>query len=413
MASTRNDAGCLFPELRLRPFNDGDRDLVDEDDNEPDAVLSLSRGDGSPTARFAFWMNSDEIAVYRRDQLKHLTDPRFTQAAFGEREGHDPGGDLRDVMAVGHRFLAQALRVDGLTHFTRALSELQDGSVLRVDYELGGAGPLWGLLHPTRVPTGGVADPSGLLGYRFALVWPLNGRDEALTAEQKRNAPLNVFREEPHKRYGFIDDHTLPSVQRRTERTFLAERTGTDFDPLHLVPLRPDGSEDSSETLKNTEKLVEYLTLRARTATHFACHGVAEEDRRYALKVRRGTLVLASKLRRGLQQSGAETLDAASGAGSRFLFLNLCSSAADHTRSGQDAEAALSGLRPEALVGTIGAVCDHMAEQVAVRFYEKALRPDRTVAEAYLGAIRDRLAETLNPAHLLFVLKGGPNVVIA
>ncbi|HEX8232610.1 MAG TPA: hypothetical protein VF559_04600 [Caulobacteraceae bacterium] len=398
----------------MRAFTEEDRDLADGHD-DPDYVLELrDEPAGAEALRLGFWKSQEGLAAFRSKHLVELSHKRYVGATFAAQADSVRRDRLREIMRAGHDLLGEALGDDGLARLNAALGRLKDGAPLRVDNDLAGAGLLWGMLHPGPVPSESNVQPSGLLGYRFPLVWPLDGRDTALAPE---DAAINVFLDGRGKRYGFVDDPSLASVQRKTERRLLAGHGGAGFEPLHDIPLDGEGEDEAGPGLEDEAELVAYLTLHARLLTHFACHGGSGSkgsgNGKYTLTVRRKRAVAAGSLRQALVRHGRRTLDAASGAGSSFLFLNLCGSALDHPIPGRDAASALSGLRPEALVGTMGAVCDSTAEETARRFYEAAFRSDRTVADAYLHAIRRGLTETLNPAHLLFVLKGRPDVVIA
>ena len=415
MTTEAIDGRPILAELRLRRFTEDERHLVEED-AEPDFVLTITGADGAWVETYPFGLDQDALLDFRRDQIKTLTKSAFTQPKFAADSEDVRRDRLRRIILAGRNLLQDALASDDLTRLNRRLNSLPDGAALRVDSEMTGAGLPWGLLHPGEVPSTEEITPHGLLGYRFVLVSQLEGDWTALSGSE---AVTNVWVEGEGRRYGFIDDPSLTSVRRKTERRKLAYHTKLGFDPLHEITL--DAEEDENDAtsggVQEDEEVVDYLTRRARAAMHFACHGRsrggAGKGSGYSINVRRNHEITATGLRKALAKRGGRSLTAAGGAGSRFLFLNLCSSAADHDKPGRDAASALEGLRAEALVGTVGAVCDRMAADLAAQFYDVALQPGRTVADAYLEAVRRGLSETLNPAHLLFVFKGRPDVVIA
>lgn len=415
MTTAQIDGRPVLAELRLRRFTEEDRHLIDEE-ADPELVLTFTGPDGDWVESYPFGMDSQGVHDFARDQIKTLAHRRFTQPKFGAEAGDVRRDLLRRVMLEGRKIVEDALTPEDLVRLNQRLDSLPENATIRVDTEISGPDFPWGLLHPAEVPKTHALTLDGLLGYRFTLVMPIQGSRTSLSASE---AYTNVWLEGAVRRYGFVDDPSLPSVRRKIERRALAQHTGPGFDPLHHLSLEGEEQDDdlSHEGIEDDEEVVDYLTRRARAAIHLACHGRtrggAGKATQYSITIRRNYEITAAKLRKAIAKRGGRALTAAGGAGSPFLFLNLCSSAAEHDRPGRDAASALEGLGAEALVGTLGAVCDRMASDLAARFYEVALQPGREVGDAYLQVVRQGLSNTLNPAHLLFVFKGRPDVVIA
>lgn len=396
MHDTTYHPDLIYPELYLRVWDIGD-DLLAEGDDAADFVLDLRLPDGSAVA-LPFYKSVEEIAAFTQFWLSTLSGDEFKTHRVKQNGG---GVRLRDVMLGSHRFLEEALG-DRLGDLVAGLDMIGDSSPVRVhgDGLIPGNFP-WGLLHPWPVPSMAALKTPGLLGARFLLVRWTNHMHNAVRAQGmahdvQGNGPLA---------YGFVDDDDLPSVQKGVERDALHRFTGAAFDPLH------DLAED--QTLSDHDTLVAYL-LRSRVSVHFACDGgvgpSGRDAKRYHIRVRQRENVGTTWLRKQIESRRMPDIGSLIGGNNRLLFLNICNSVTKTGGFDKSPDSALEGLRPQAVIGTQGKICDILAADFATDFYERTLAHGHDVGTAFLAAVRQGLATTFNPAHLLFVLKGQPDV---
>jgi hypothetical protein len=146
---------------------------------------------------------------------------------------------------------------------------------------------------------------------------------------------------------------------------------------------------------------------------HFACHSTTGDTgastQHYRIRVRREELVGTSWLKREILTRMPE-IGQLKGPSYRLLFLNICRSLRRTGTTDRSPGHALDRLGADAVIGLLGEICDIVAAEFAAKFYDEVFTGVKTVGESFLHSLRHRLEVSQNPAHLLFVLKGLPDV---
>ncbi len=357
---------------------------------------------GEDPASWPFWKSATDVSFLHREIVTRLAQRDFKKGNWETKPLQHRQRDLRKIAEKTHDFLRDALMsdapTDALTEFTSRLNMIEDLH-LYVSSDLAEGGVPWAFLHPTPVPERGAMTAEGFLGFRFMLVEILSSPRAMNWGEDALSRPTSL---------GMVDDLSLTSVQDRTERTFFGTAVGARFDPLHA-----GDDDDEADALASEDELAEYLVRESRMAVHFACHGApgtgGPDSHRYRFQVRRGYRVDTDTLKSAIQRETrklrpfgprADRVDA------DLLFLNMCGSAASDRALPQPARS-LDRLGPRGVIGTTGDVCELVAVDVAIGFYQRALQPSVTVGQALSDSVR-AATQDLNPVSLLYVFRGDP-----
>ena len=397
-------------ELRLRPFNMA-HDAVwwSGPDEPPPVVLELLLPDGEPET-LAFDKHPADLKTFQRELTRALSDQRNWHENFRTRSDTDQAAALPEVARRTRDFLREALGADGLERLNGFLDALPEDSTLHGSSDgLAGTSLLWAVMHPGDLPEDRIAAPLGFLGSRFVLVQMAAARGSTRTIA----APaLDILKEAGVRPLGLVDDPSLQSVQDELERGVLRGLSPGAFEPLHLLP--SDGAPPTpAPTLQSVQELLDYLsTRRQRHVMHVACHGEVIKDVGYVFYVRLKYPVGSRELRDLMQATAPAVIRSSGHISSRFLFLNICRSAGA-TGESLSPLVAMGYAGPKATIGALGDVCELSAAWVAMDFYDRAIEGGLPVGKALLEATRAALAERRNPANLMFVLAGDPELVLA